>query len=86
MIEAWLILAVALTILYLTATLRDGRGSWKIQSVISALMPALLPLPLLLPSGIQWPSLFTRLFLLRLNKLPPHPKALIRTLLSGLPD
>ena len=40
MIEAWLILAVALTVLYLIATLRDGRGSWKTQSLISALIAA----------------------------------------------
>jgi hypothetical protein len=38
MIEGWLILAVALTVIYLIATLRDGRGTGKTQSLISALI------------------------------------------------
>jgi hypothetical protein len=35
MIEAWPIPAVTLTVLYLIAT---GRGTWKIQSLIPALI------------------------------------------------
>ena len=38
MIEAWLILAVALTVLYLIATLRDGRGTAKTPFLTSALI------------------------------------------------
>jgi hypothetical protein len=40
MIEAWLILAVALTVLYLIATLRDGRGTAKTPFLTSALIAA----------------------------------------------
>ena len=59
-VKAWLILAVVFTVLYLITMLVAGPE--KTKSLIFALMPALLPLPLLLP----WPSLFTGLLLLRL--------------------
>ena len=45
MIEMWLILAVAFTVLYLITMLVAGHGLGKTQDLISAL----LPLPLLLP-------------------------------------
>ena len=38
MIENWLILAVAFTVLYLIAMARAGRGTTETQSLISALI------------------------------------------------
>ena len=63
MIEIWVILAVALSVLYLIAMLVTGPE--KTKSLIFALSSPLSPLPLLLP----WPSLFTGLLLLRLIEL-----------------
>jgi hypothetical protein len=61
MIEMWLILAGALTVLYAMLVV----GPWKTNPLYLPLCSGLLPLPLLLP----WPPLFTGLLLLRLIEL-----------------